>query len=433
MPDGAPAPATAAAAAAPAPAPASAPAPVSAAKRKYSEVLGTFATQEDRDGAKRGKFSAFFCSDTKSSKEQLQFAGKYLARAINPYLDVGLVMTYGAARNWNPPSAPDPSNSIAVPQWELEVQKTHADAFNAMFASAPGCLDVVKEFYQDSDKTHWSSLVSLIRSSARSARQQDTNKLKQHPHYVLPDPNSDTLSPPVSRGTSKSDRGITYPVLCNYIISWTLRNEINETEISNSSSDTDSSDDTNAQGPKLTTNATEALRMLLHHEIDVDAEEFPSFCWADGTYDADDIAKGLLRGPLVPRILRHLWTAPASALSRATKIPTRCNARAHGTFKIVPEMIAYGVVQGRTMLSTADWDVLDGHFNYEDFFNAIIELFKDPEGGTWAEETLAWYQEQVFGAPSPSITGSVRPVKNATAAIKAQRAKRAAATSTAST
>ncbi|KAJ7719154.1 hypothetical protein B0H16DRAFT_1607510, partial [Mycena metata] len=274
-------------------------------------------------------------------------------------------MTYGAARNWNPPSAPDPSNSIAVPQWELEVQKTHADAFNAI-----------------SDKTHWSSLVSLIRSSARSARQQDTNKLKQHPHYVLPDPNSDTLSPPVSRGTSKSDRGITYPVSCGPL------------------------------SPILIHPFARALRMLLHHEIDVDAEEFPSFCWADGTYDADDIAKGLLRGPL---ILRHLWTAPASALSRATKIPTRCNARAHGTFKIVPEMIAYGV--GRTMLSTADWD---------DFFNAIIEALQGPEGGTWAEETLAWYQEQVFGAPSPSITGSVRPVKNATAAIKAQRAKRAA-------
>ncbi|KAJ7033958.1 hypothetical protein C8F04DRAFT_605830 [Mycena alexandri] len=168
--------------------------------------------------------------------------------------------------------------------------------------------------------------------------------------------------------------------------------------------------------------------MLLHHEIDVDAEEYPSFCWADGTYDADDIAKGLLRGPFVPRILCHLWTAPASALFRPDKIPKRCNARAHGVFKIVPEMIAYGVVQGRTLLSTADWDVLDGHFNYEDLFNAVMELFTDPEGATWAKETLAWYQEQIFG-PSSSAAGSApRPAKNAAAAIKVQRMKRAAAT-----
>ncbi|KAJ7743575.1 hypothetical protein B0H16DRAFT_1560999, partial [Mycena metata] len=286
-------------------------------------------------------------------------------------------MTYGATRNWNP------SNSIAVPHLELEVQKTHADVFDAS-----------NEFYQDLDKTHWSSLVSLLRSSARSARQQDTNELKHHPHYVLPDPNSDTLSPPVSRGASKSDRGITHPVLRNYIISWTLRNEINETEIiDNDSSDTGSSGDTstNQQSTKLTANATEALRMLLHHEIDVDAEEFPSFSWADGTYNADDIAKGLLRGPFVPCILRHLWTAPASALSRATRIPMRCNAQAHGTFKVVPEMIAYRVVQ--PIVFYPDWDVLDGHFNYEDFFNAIVELFKDPDGGTWAEETLLFLPE----------------------------------------
>ncbi|KAJ7023892.1 hypothetical protein C8F04DRAFT_1303644 [Mycena alexandri] len=411
-----------------APAPAAAPtptAPVTAAKRKYAEVLGSFAIQDDTASKKRGKFTAF---DAKTPREQLQFVGKYLVRAVNPYLDVGLVMTYGAARNWNPPSAPDPSNTIVIPQSELDLQMNHADAFDAMLASAPGCLDVMKEFYQDPDRTHWSSLVSLIRASAKSARQQDTNELKPNANYVLPDPNNETLSPPVSRATTKSDRGLTHPVLRNYIISWTLRNEINETKINDTNA---SDDDTNDnRHTKLTANATETLRMLLHHEIDVDAEEYPSFCWADGTYDADDIAKGLFRGPFVPRILRHLWTAPASALSRVDKIPNRCNARAHGVYKVVPEMIAYGVVQGRTILSNTNWDVLDGHFNYEDLFNAVMELFTDPDGATWATETIAWYQEQVFGAPSSSTTaGSAsRPAKNAAATIKAQRAKRAAAT-----
>ncbi|KAJ7709196.1 hypothetical protein B0H16DRAFT_1901071 [Mycena metata] len=61
--------------------------------------------------------------------------------------------------------------------------------------------------------------------------------------------------------------------------------------------------------------------------------------------------------------------------------------------------------------------VLDGHLNYKDFFNAIMELFTDPDGAEWAKEPLAC----LWSAP--------RPVKNATAAIKAQLAKRAAATS----
>ncbi|KAJ7033959.1 hypothetical protein C8F04DRAFT_605817 [Mycena alexandri] len=162
------------------------------------------------------------CNEAKSPKEQIQFVGKYLVRAVNPYLDVGLVMTYGAARNWNPPSAPDPSNTIVIPQSELDLQAKHADAFDAMLASAPGCLEVVKEFYHDPDRTHWSSLVSLVRTSTRSARQQDSNDLKHNTHYVLPDPNTETLTPPISRGASESDRGITHPVLRNYILSWTL-------------------------------------------------------------------------------------------------------------------------------------------------------------------------------------------------------------------
>jgi hypothetical protein len=48
---------------------------------------------------------------------------------------------------------------------------------------------------------------------------------------------------------------------------------------------------------------------------------------------------------------------------------------------------------GRTILSTSDWDTLDGLFNYEDMFEAIFALFKTNPQDPWAVETLAWYQE----------------------------------------
>ncbi|KAJ7776443.1 hypothetical protein B0H16DRAFT_1712819 [Mycena metata] len=146
---------------------------------------------------------------------------------------------------------------------------------------------------------------------------------------------------PLSRGASKSDRGITHPVLRKYVISWTLRNEINETEINDtdSSDDTNCSDDTNTnqQSPKLTANATEALRMLC--------------------------GRGLLRGPFVPHSTASLDRSCICAIPDQQDPYTLQHPSTRYFQDGAGNDRQYGVVQGSTMLSTADWGVLDGHFN----------------------------------------------------------------------
>ncbi|KAJ7026083.1 hypothetical protein C8F04DRAFT_1190889 [Mycena alexandri] len=110
-----------------------------------------------------------------------------------------VIVTYGAARNWTP-AAPDPSNSIVVPPSELDLRVKHADAFDAMLASALGCLAVSTKI-QTERTAH---LISLIRASARSTRRQDANDLK-HNTYVLPDPSNESLS------SARDDRLFTDP------------------------------------------------------------------------------------------------------------------------------------------------------------------------------------------------------------------------------
>jgi hypothetical protein len=65
-----------------------------------------------------------------------------------------------------------------------------------------------------------------FRVSAKAARQQDTHDLKAFAEYVLTE--NENIIPSLSKGASKSDRGITHPVLRKYLVSWTIRNNISE-------------------------------------------------------------------------------------------------------------------------------------------------------------------------------------------------------------
>ncbi|KAJ6514139.1 hypothetical protein DFH09DRAFT_941197, partial [Mycena vulgaris] len=118
----------------------------------------------------------------------------------------------------------------------------------------------------------------------------------------------------------------------------------------------------------------------------------PSFLYEEASYDVDDLDNGLLRGHLMLRTLRHIWTAPTSVLYGLDgAIPTICNARLHGVLTVDAEMVAYAAVQARTMLTTADWKYRDGAFDYEQFFGSIVELFTNTED-PWTKDTLEWYR-----------------------------------------
>ncbi|KAJ7172373.1 hypothetical protein C8R46DRAFT_1216216 [Mycena filopes] len=173
------------------------------------------------------------------------------------------------------------------------------------------------------------------------------------------------LLPQLSANTQKSSarsRGITNPLIRNYVVSWKLRNEINVP------SDSDNEDDDGAVGA---------------------AWEGPDFtCRRTNT---------------------------PSHLDRAV-------VRAAPPFQHTQEMQCPSsrYLQDRP----GDDCILDGLFNCEGPFNAVFELSKDLDLAELAEERLAWYPNEVFGSSASAATGSAPgPRKNA-AAPKAKRATR---------
>ncbi|KAJ7268422.1 hypothetical protein C8J57DRAFT_1612484 [Mycena rebaudengoi] len=404
------------------PPPPPAPGPAASLKRKLDETIAELG-DKNRKRAKRANPTS-----TRSPMERFLYAAKLFARGLNPHIYFPSVLDGGAASLWQPEPAANVDHSDPE---ELERVKEFIDAFTAFMVTLPAdCREVLKSVYLSEDDTHWPSMVSKLKAAATGARTNDTNGLKHALHYFLEDPSNDQLNPPIHKTDLKSDRGLNHPMLRLFLLPCKYRRVI---ETLNNPGIVD----TLADGIDIDQIAPELLppKMLLERllsgAVPIEADHFPSFLYANGACNPDDLAEGLLRGEpfvrVVPaavavQILRHLWTGPSSVLGPVAKeIPKGCNADTHEARKITPGICGVAACQGRTMLSTKDWGVRDGGFESQDLFDSVVGLFSDPTH-PWAVETLAYLQRRVFGDAKTSATSSgPQTRRNAAAAILSQR------------
>ncbi|KAF8350423.1 hypothetical protein F5887DRAFT_1278642 [Amanita rubescens] len=140
--------------------------------------------------------------------------------------------------------------------------------------------------------------------------------------------------------------------------------------------------------------------------------DFPTFLYDEGVdYDPDDMDNGLLRGKLLVKVYRHLFTGPSTALLGPVHIDARPTKpqryRQHGCD---PQTIAYAAVQTYFTLSSAkEWkpETQVSGVDLVAFYNQIIRLFnpvadeddQEPEEprepDPWVQETLDWWNFQV--------------------------------------
>ncbi|KAJ7256042.1 hypothetical protein C8J57DRAFT_1517760 [Mycena rebaudengoi] len=278
----------------PAPGPSATPT-ITPAKRSYDDAvaaLGASTAPTSRKRTKRGTI------DTKAPLEKLQSCAKYLVRGISPFLDMGLVMFYGAEALWGAPQTQVPGNEITLSPSQLHIQAVYTKAFKDMLSISPSCLDIVHQFYVAQNDPQWNLLVQTMRAAASSARQSDTNGLKHCTHYVLADPHTQVITPPVAKGALKSDRGINHPMLRKYFIPWELRNRIL------SSADSEQSSVDAGEGAEETpqSEAEKTLKDIMNGTILINETDYPSCFYAEGTYDPSNRDIGLFRGKFLLRV-----------------------------------------------------------------------------------------------------------------------------------
>ncbi|KAG2122168.1 hypothetical protein BD769DRAFT_1389800 [Suillus cothurnatus] len=86
--------------------------------------------------------------------------------------------------------------------------------------------------------------------------------------------------------------------------------------------------------------------------------------------------------------------------SEQTKVKT-CVSSIINMKKVTPRAIAYVVCQVRFALSSvSSWRTVDGDFNYEVFWNNIVDFFKDVPGPATkrkVDKLLEWWTRKIFG------------------------------------
>lgn len=86
-------------------------------------------------------------------------------------------------------------------------------------------------------------------------------------------------------------------------------------------------------------------------------------------------------------------TGPSSALSGVRMAAKSSKAEIHELTEATPQTIAYTCVMVRQALSTAQhWTVVDGNFNYQMFYQFILELLKDKDD-PWVADVMAFWNK----------------------------------------
>ncbi|KIM55821.1 hypothetical protein SCLCIDRAFT_133886, partial [Scleroderma citrinum Foug A] len=153
-----------------------------------------------------------------------------------------------------------------------------------------------------------------------------------------------------------------------------------------------------------------------HPKFLVTAYSWPTFLYENGRYNPNCPSNGLFNSMLLVRAFNHIFTSPTSALKMnvgndETRLPlkkrqkydewqTCCHvASLVGMKSVCPRAIAYIAVQLRFALSSCgSWWIIDGEFNYNDFYNNILDFFENAE--TTGEkkviqDLLLWWNQSV--------------------------------------
>ncbi|KAI6154801.1 hypothetical protein BKA82DRAFT_23215 [Pisolithus tinctorius] len=150
----------------------------------------------------------------------------------------------------------------------------------------------------------------------------------------------------------------------------------------------------------------------------------PSFLY-DQTkpYNPDDIQDSLLRGHVL--FYKHIFCGRSTAVGASTITTKPSKNKIHSIKEVSEFMIAYAAVMAYFTLSSEEmFRKAAGGLVYGDFYCTIISLFEEKETDPWVKETLAWWNQQIYGNNSSEDSNSDLGSEEEWQAVIAQRAAR---------
>ncbi|KAH6903247.1 hypothetical protein BKA70DRAFT_1111106 [Coprinopsis sp. MPI-PUGE-AT-0042] len=206
-------------------------------------------------------------------------------------------------------------------------------------------------------------IAALITKGAANARSDDTRSLKS----IIIDwitPRGEVLLPPLQRNI-KTDRGFhhdkTGQLLCPATMDWTC---------------------------------IHTRQRLRSGELIPTGEQWPLFLYENYIFDAENPWRGLLRGPLLVKAYKHVFTSPSSVDGgeESSKATRASNSRIHGMKAVTTASLAYIATQVRFALTASPtFSRTDHETDSEKFYNSVLRLLEDPEERDEVKMLLGWW------------------------------------------
>ncbi|KAF9072034.1 hypothetical protein BDP27DRAFT_1361284 [Rhodocollybia butyracea] len=160
---------------------------------------------------------------------QYKTAAGFIYRSLNIFTNVALLFEHGLCSdgfNTNKinlflDSSDDEGNGVEPEDdlGDLPIDEEYVKAYNVFLNLAPGLRDTMNRFMKDPKGL--AKFITLMNHVAKADHGTDIARFKDCIHeYVLDNPNSDTLFPPLPDNSSKSNHGFYHEKLAVFIVPW---------------------------------------------------------------------------------------------------------------------------------------------------------------------------------------------------------------------
>ncbi|KAJ3824229.1 hypothetical protein F5880DRAFT_411457 [Lentinula raphanica] len=144
----------------------------------------------------------------------------------------------------------------------------------------------------------------------------------------------------------------------------------------------------------LKVNDLEFVEKLRNSSIAIKATDWPAFLYDEDQVNNGDIEEGLFTGPFLFNVFYAIFFGIGSATTG--KYQKNSIAARNGMKKVTGRNIAYAALQACFALSAVEkWNVPDGHFDYQDFYNEIVDYFEEFPEDEQSISTLDYWNKCV--------------------------------------
>ncbi|KAG2746088.1 hypothetical protein P692DRAFT_201691761, partial [Suillus brevipes Sb2] len=135
-------------------------------------------------------------------------------------------------------------------------------------------------------------------------------------------------------------------------------------------------------------------------EYIVSENSWPLFVYENYRYNADDLEEGFLKSRLLVLAFKAIFTSPSSAREAdgdgdgADILENNRRARRKSEQTKVKTCVRFA------LSSVSSWRTVDGDFDYEVFWNNVVDFFEDTPGPVTkrkVEKLLEWWTRKIFG------------------------------------